>query len=313
MTKFQLFISFIFFGGCSFMNAQQVALTTQYDLISNIQNPAYNGLNRMLKVDAISRVQWANFPGTPRYTAVAFQSPVNKDFAMGANFQTLQVGKFKTASPLNLSTYSCDLAFHQQLQKNLHLAAGLRVGLMSFSMRISQLSANVPTDIAQLGNDYSFQSPLVGGGMMVYGKNYFVGMSMPQFAIVSDRLVENVNLGYNARSFYNINAGYIYELNKDWFAKITSQVRWYEGMLPVTDANLYFGFNDLLTVGYGYRTTKVHAFLTKVRLNDFFNVVYAFESGKVYDNQTPFNSQEFGLSYQLNNNKTKIKVVPRKY
>jgi hypothetical protein len=73
------------------------------------------------------------------------------------------------------------------------------------------------------------------------------------------------------------------------------------------------GFHDMISVGYGYRSTKVHSFLTKVRVNDFFSVVYAFESGKVYDNQTPFNSQEFGLSYQLNNSKSKIKVVPRKF
>jgi type IX secretion system PorP/SprF family membrane protein len=313
MKKYFLHFAFFLFLGWESVNAQQVALTSQYDLVSNIQNPAYNGMNRMLKVDAISRVQWANFPGTPRYTAVAFQSPVNKDFAAGANFQTLQVGKFKTASPLNLSTYSADLAFHQQINKNLHLSAGIRVGLMSFSMRISQLSANIPSDIAQLGNDYSFQSPLVGGGMMAYGKNYFIGVSMPQFAIVSDRLVENVNLGYNARSFYSINGGYVYNLTKDWYAKLSAQTRWYQGMRPVFDANIHMGFQDMISVGYGYRSTKVHSFLTKVRVNDFFSVVYAFESGKVYDNQTPFNSQEFGLSYQLNNSKSKIKVVPRKF
>lgn len=303
----------LIFGGCSILNAQQVALTAQYDLVSNIQNPAYNGMNRLLKVDAISRVQWANFPGTPRYTTVAFQSPVNKDFAMGANFQTLQVGKFKTASPLNLSTYSTDIAFHQQINSKLHLSAGLRVGLMSFSMRISQLTANIPSDIAQLGNDYSFQSPLVGGGIMAYGKNYFVGISMPQFAIVSDRLVENVNLGYNARSFYSVNAGYIYNLSKDWYAKLTTQYRWYAGMRTIVDGNIHVGYQEVLSMGYGYRSTRAHAFLTKVRVNDVFSVVYAYESGKVYDNQTSFNSQEFGLSYQLNNNKSKIKVVPRKF
>ncbi len=113
-------------GDFSSLGAQQVALTTQYDLISSIQNPAYNGLNRNLKIDALSRVQWANFPGTPRYSAVAFQSPLNKDFSLGANFQNLSIGQFKVASPMSMTTMSADIAYHKQLDKNIFAAAGLR-------------------------------------------------------------------------------------------------------------------------------------------------------------------------------------------
>jgi type IX secretion system PorP/SprF family membrane protein len=300
-------------GAFSPLHAQQVALTTQYDLISSIQNPAYNGLNRILKIDALSRVQWANFPGTPRYSAVAFQSPLNKDFSLGANFQNLSIGQFKVASPMSMTSMSADIAYHKQLDKNIYAAAGLRLGVFNSSLRISQLISDAPADAAQTGNDYNFNAPLVGGGVMFYGKQYFIGASLPQFAVVPKQLVDNVNLGYNARSFWSFNAGYVYKFNKKWQVKTTAQARKYTSLPTIWDANIYGIYEGVLTLGYGYRSTGSNAFLASIRANDLIKVVFAYESGTIYDDQTPFNSIEFGISYQIDYNKEKTKVIPRQF
>lgn len=293
--------------------SQQAGLLSNYDLVSSIQNPAYNGLNRRLQLDAVSRVQWANFPGSPTYTGLAFQAPVNKDFAIGANFQNLKVGEFKFASPLSMGSYALDLAYHKQLAKNVFVSAGIRTGVFSFNMRISQLIASEIGDLSQVGNDFSFNSPLVGGGIMLYGKQYFVGMSIPQFALVNDRIINNVNLGYNARSFYLVNAGYVQPIGDYFSLKTTVQTRIYEGLPIVYDVNLYTLYKDLLNMGYGYRNTGSHAVLARLKVNDYFFVVYSYEFGKIYDEQTPFNANEFGLSYQLDFDRQKKKVLPRHY
>ena len=206
-TKYyRLFLILILGMGIDTAAGQQAGLLSNYDLVSSIQNPAYNGLNSRLQVDAVSRVQWANFPGSPTYTGLAFQVPLNKDFALGANFQNLSIGEFKFASHLSMGSYAVDLAYHKQIAKDVFISAGIRTGVFSFNMRISQLVASEVGDLAQVGNDFSFNSPMVGGGIMVYGKRYFIGASMPQFALVNDRIIDNVNLCYNARSFYLINA-----------------------------------------------------------------------------------------------------------
>lgn len=300
-------------GGAHFLSAQQVALTSQYDLISSMQNPAYNGVNRTMRVDALSRVQWNNFPGTPTYTGLAFQTPVNREFALGAQFQSLSVGKFRTASPLNLSTYTADLAYHTRLGKNIFLSTGIRTGMMSFNMRLSQLISEVPTDIAVAGNDYNFNSMVVGGGALLYGKNFYLGASIPQVALVSDRLVDNINLGYNARRFYLINGGYVHAFKRNWAAKLTTQFRNYEGLPWQYDVNIYCLYKDLIQLGYGYRNTQAHSFIAQVKVNDYFCLVYAYEQGFVYDKTTAFNSQEFGLRYDLDFNKQRVKVSPRYY
>lgn len=293
--------------------SQQAGLLSNYDLVSSIQNPAYNGINRRLQLDAVSRIQWANFPGSPTYTGLAFQAPVNKDFAIGANFQSLKVGEFKFASPLNMGSYSLDLTYHKQLAKNVFVSAGIRTGVFSFNMRISQLVASEIGDLAQVGNDYSFNSPMVGGGIMLYGKQYFIGMSMPQFALVNDRIIDNVNLGYNARSFYLVNIGYVQPIGDYFSLKTTVQTRIYEGLPVVYDVNIYALYKDLLNIGYGYRNTGSHALLARLKVNDYFYVLYSYEFGKIYDEQTPFNATEFGLSYQLDFDRQKKKVLPRHY
>jgi type IX secretion system PorP/SprF family membrane protein len=315
MKKF--FIKYLLiFGGVGVhanLQAQQVALTSQYDLISSIQNPAYNGMNKTLRIDALSRTQWNNFPGTPTYTALAFQTPVNREFAIGAQFQSLSVGKFRTASPLNMSSYTGDIAYHTQIAKNTFLSTGIRTGIFSFNMRISQLLSEVPSDLAVSGNDHSFNSMMVGGGIMLYGPKYFLGISMPQYALVSDRLVENVNLGYNARPFYLISGGYVQSLNKEWALKASTQIRNYEGLPWQYDANVYLMYTNDFSLGYGYRSTSAHSFMAQMKVNDYFHLVYMYELGYVYDKQTAFYSQEFGLRYDLDFNKQRVKVSPRYY
>ena len=295
------------------VNAQQASLSTQYDMVSSIQNPAYNGIHQSLRIDAISRVQWASFPGTPRYTCLGVQTPFSKDFAFGANFQSLKVGSFKVASPLNMNVFCGDIAYHKQIAKNVNVGVGLRLGLFSFNMQLSRLIADNPDDIAIGGNDYNINTPVIGGGIIIYGKDYYIGGAMPQYALINDQILNNVNIGYNARSFYLLNGGYIFHVNNVWNIKTTFQTRYYKGLPVQADINLYVINNELFSLGYGYRTLGSHAILSSIKVNDFFKVVYSFETGTVYNRNIPFISNEFGLTYSFGQPQKQTIVVPRFY
>lgn len=301
---------------CALLNqayAQQASLSTQYDMVSSIQNPAYNGIHQALKIDAISRVQWANFPGSPRYTCLAVQAPFSKDFAFGANFQTLKVGSFKVASPLNMNVFAADIAYHKKIAKNINVGVGIRMGLFSFNMQLSRLIADNPDDVAVAGNDYNLNTPVVGGGVIIYGKNYYIGGAMPQFALINDQVLNNVNIGYNARMFYLLNGGYIFHLNNVWNIKTSFQTRYYNGLPVQADANLYLINKELFSLGYGYRSSGSHAVLASIKVNEFFKVLYSFETGTVYNKNIPFVSNEFGLSYSFSQPNKQTIVVPRFY
>lgn len=322
MKNLKNYIDFIFWGigALALMitknsNAQQAPLTAQYDIISSIQNPAYNGINQHLKIDAVTRVQWSNIPGAPVYTAVGVQSPISRDFAVGGNFQSLKIGNFKYASPLSINSFSGDLAYHKQLNKNVNLGVGLRLGLFNFNMQLSRLISSTQNDVALAGNDYNLNAPTVGGGIILYGKNYFLGASMPQYALISTNILENVNLSYNARSFYLINGGYILPVgkSKDNYLKATVQARYYAGLPVQADINIYFLYHTDFSIGYGYRTNGTQAILGNIRVNEFFKILYAYETGSVYDKNVPFTSHEFGLSYFFNQPKHQTRITPRFY
>jgi type IX secretion system PorP/SprF family membrane protein len=311
---FRKYFGYILFAlSAHSLNAQQASLTTQYDVVSGIQNPAYNGMHQSLRIDAISRIQWANFPGTPRYTCLGIQTPLSKDFALGANFQSLKVGSFKVASPLSMNVIAGDIAYHKQVSKNVNVAVGLRLGIFGFNMQLSSLVADNPTDVAIGGNDYNINTPVIGGGVIIYGKNYYIGGAMPQYALLSDQIIDNVNIGYNARSFYLFNAGYVIPLNSKWNFKTTIQTRYYYGLPMQFDYNGYLIDKDLFSIGYGYRSTGSHAILSSIKVNEFFKVLYSYETGTVYNKSIPFVSHEFGLSYSFNQPNKQTKVVPRFY
>ena len=98
--------------GCvmaSKLTAQQEQMYTHYDFNSMAMNPAYTGSKRTLVASALSRVQWANYPGAPKYQSLSIHTPVSqapafRDFAVGLNVQTGKIGKFAVASPFGEKT-----------------------------------------------------------------------------------------------------------------------------------------------------------------------------------------------------------------
>lgn len=310
ISKVIFLCQFIF---CNFLSSQQIALTSQYDQISSVQNPAYNGSNKNLRIDALSRVQWNNFPGTPTYTVLAVQTPINRDFALGAQFQSLSVGDFKYASPLNMSSYTLDFAYHKHVAENINISTGLRTGIFSFNLRLSQLISGAPDDILVAGNDYNFNSLCVGGGALIYGDQYYIGFALPRFSLVADQVVDNVNVGYNARTFFLFNAGYIHRISKKWEIKGTTQFRRYKGIPLQFDLTAFLIYQDRFTLGLGLRNSQSQYVISQIRVNDYFHLVYMFENGSIVNDKTNFYSQEFGLRYDINFNKQRLKVAPRNY
>jgi hypothetical protein len=120
-------------------------------------------------------------------------------------------------------------------------------------------------------------------------------------------------MGYNARPFYLLTGGYVLKIDKHWAVKTTAQLRNYPGLPWQYDANVYAMYNDELSIGYGYRSNQAHSFMAQLKVNDYFYLVYMYERGFVYDNKTAFYSQEFGLRYDVDFNKQRVKVSPRYY
>ncbi len=295
------------------LSAQQMGLANQYDRIAGVLNPAYNGLNRAVQVDALTKSQWANFPGSPKLNVVGTQIPLNRDFAAGINLQTLSVGKFQNAKPLSLFAVGADLAYHKQLAKNVFVSTGIRVGLFSYNAQLSLLNANDPNDGSLVDNNYTIKTPLVGGGIMLYGKQYFVSASMPQYAIMANEQINQYNINYASAPMMIFSTGYLQKLSKDWDAKVTVQGRHFAGLPFHVDANAYFYYKNQIMFGYGRRNNTANVYQLQVRFNEFVWINYGYERGYIYDSQTPFSSHEFGVSYKFYQPSKQMFIEPRNY
>lgn len=309
----RIFVSICLFCTVALLQAQQNTVVSNYDVASGLFNPAYQGLNRYLRIDAVSRIQWANTPGGPRFTGINFQTPVNKDFALGVGLQSIQVGHFKSASPVSVNSMNADLAYHKQLSKSVFLSVGVRLGYFNYAIQLSKLASNTPGDVAVGGNDISINAPLVGGGTMLYGKNFYIGVAMPQFTIAAETQLKNVNLNYLSSPYYLMSFGYVKKFNSNFGVKFTGLVKSYKAVKTQFDVNTYFLYKDNFQLGYGFRNTGTHSILCNLRMNEFFKILYSYEFGNSQIMQIPMNAHEFGLSYLINQPKDRSTIIPRNY
>lgn len=299
------------------MFAQQEQMYTHYDFNSLAMNPAYAGSKRTLVASALNRTQWATYPGAPNYQSLAVHSPVSqapafRDFAVGLNLQTGKIGKFAVASPFAETEFAANIAYHKEIARNLRLAVGLRVGAFNYSAELSKLQLQNPGDVTFNNNDYSITAPMTGFGVYLYSDKYFAAISAPRMVFITERTAPSgVNLDYVSEMHYYAIAGAVFEINDDVKLKPTTQVKFVNGAPMQADLNLHLFYKDFGSIGGFFRTGGDIGFMTMVKLNPSFNVLYSFDSKTSPLNEYVRGSHEIGIQYMISPKENSRVKVPR--
>lgn len=299
------------------MFAQQEQMYTHYDFNSLAMNPAYAGSKRTLVASALNRTQWATYPGAPNYQSLAVHSPVSqapafRDFAVGLNLQTGKIGKFAVASPFAETEFAANIAYHKEIARNLQLAVGLRVGAFNYSAELSKLQLQNPGDVTFNNNDYSITAPMTGFGVYLYSDKYFAAISAPRMVFINERTAPSgVNLDYVSEMHYYAIAGAVFEINDDVKLKPTTQVKFVNGAPMQADLNLHLFYKDFGSIGGFFRTGGDIGFMTMVKLNPSFNVLYSFDSKTSPLNEYVRGSHEIGIQYMISPKENSRVKVPR--
>lgn len=299
------------------MFAQQEQMYTHYDFNSLAMNPAYAGSKRTLVASALNRTQWATYPGAPNYQSLAVHSPVSqapafRDFAVGLNLQTGKIGKFAIASPFAETEFAANIAYHKEIARNLRLAVGLRVGAFNYSAELSKLQLQNPGDVTFNNNDYSITAPMTGFGVYLYSDKYFAAISAPRMVFINERTAPSgVNLDYVSEMHYYAIAGAVFEINDDVKLKPTTQVKFVNGAPMQADLNLHLFYKDFGSIGGFFRTGGDIGFMTMVKLNPSFNVLYSFDSKTSPLNEYVRGSHEIGIQYMISPEENSRVKVPR--
>lgn len=318
LINYNKILGFVVLSCLSFkqLNAQQEQMYTHYDFNSLAMNPAYAGSKRTLVATALNRVQWANYPGAPRYQSFGVHSPVGnskslKDFAVGFNVQTGKIGKFAVASPFSENEFAGNIAYHKQITRDLRLAVGLRLGAYNYNAQLTKLQLQNPNDQVY-SQDYSITAPMTGFGVYLYSDKFFASVSSPRMVFVKQKLTPSgYNLNYISQMHYYATAGIVLDISNDIKLKPTTQIKFINGVPMQADFNLHAFYKNLGSIGGFYRTGGDLGFMVNLQLNSSFNLLYSFDSKTSPLNSYVKGSNEFGLIYMIPYKQNSSVKVPR--
>ncbi|KAA3642527.1 MAG: type IX secretion system membrane protein PorP/SprF [Bacteroidetes bacterium] len=175
-------IAFLLFLIVSVSSIAQDMQFSQFYAAPLYVNPGFTGSTIEHRLTMNYRHQWPNIPGAFEAYHASYEynaSEINSGFGLIMNRE--DVGSFGLKTNLAALSY----AYRFQLQRKLYLMPGLKLGYAIRSIDYSRLTFNdqlesnnsVTLDEKAFGNE-SVAYPDVSSGILLYGENYWFGVSL---------------------------------------------------------------------------------------------------------------------------------------
>lgn len=246
--------------------AQQDPIYSQYINNGTVINPAYPSVDESASLTLVGRNQWVGVDGAPKSASFTFYTP----------FKTTNTSVGFTAMNEKITVVSrTGLNFHVSqrinLNENLRLALGLKVGMSQFRENNSQLTTTDPI----FAENASYFKSEVGFGFMLFTDRFFVGLSSPTFQ--SFDVGNKVNkIVYNTH--YYLQAGYLFDAGENVKVKPNILLRRVKGAPMGIDFNTSVLIKDLVWVGASYRSEKTITGMVQVQLTNKFKLGYSYDT-----------------------------------
>ena len=255
------------------VSAQQDPMVSQYMFNGLYLNPAYAGSHDYWSSTLSYRNQWVGMDGAPE-TAIAAVDGRIADKNMGLGLILLHDKIGVTRQNTAIINYSYQIKTGAKSK----LALGINAGVSQFSAKLTDLTVWDPDKVFQ--NDLTSQLlPRFGVGVYHYGKNHYVGLSIPTlFAYQKDM---NFNFDLSRSSFlrrhYLLTAGYVFETSKDIKIKPSILMKYVQNAPLQADFNLSTVYKDMYWIGVSYRTNDALAIILEYQTNSYFRIGYAYD------------------------------------
>jgi len=172
MKKIFSIIALVLFPVVAF--PQQLPLTSQYNYDLYQVNPAAAGSMDYMPIALTIRKMWVGVPGSPSIQALSGHMKVADRMGVGTKLFNFMQG------PLRNTGMEATYAYHIPLgEGDTKLSFGLSISLYQYYLNKQDLTMEDPSDPALLGG-YKKVVPDANFGTLLYGKNYFVGLSIAQ-------------------------------------------------------------------------------------------------------------------------------------
>jgi len=273
-----LWIGIIFPAG---VWAQQAPHYTNFMYNMNVVNPAYTGIKNGLAGGILYRTQWVGADLHPATLSMNLHSRIGERSGLGLSGYMDKYGPAQQQDVMLGYSYTLPLG-------SVNLALGLDVGLARDFVDFGLLTAIDPDDDL-LRENPDVMSVIYGVGVMLYGENFYVSLSAPNF---NQSPFDKANSAYTqGRTVHYFGAaGYVWAINESF--KLKPHVMVYKAnRTPLsTMLNLNLFMYDKVELGVSYRLKDAVSGLINFKLTENVRIGYAYDrtlsSMKLYSPNT---------------------------
>ncbi len=273
--------------------SQQLPITSQYNYDLYQINPAAAGSMDYMPIALTVRKLWVGVPGSPSIQALSGHMKVADRMGVGAKLFNFMQG------PLRHTGMEATYAYHIPLGGgDTKLAFGLTASLYQYYLNKQDLTMEDPSDPALLGG-YKKVVPDANFGTLLYGKNYFVGLSIAQL------FQGKINLGTEGIAeqkrvrHYFFNGGYNFMINDNFMLQPSVLLKFIEAGIFQADINARLTYMNMINFGLSYRINDALGIQIGYQ-NDNFLFGYAYDIALSDIRTQTSGSHEIIFMYKLN-------------
>ena len=253
------------------INAQQYPLHTQ-SLFNNFGiNPAFAGSEDCIDFRAGYRLQWYGFEGSPNTAFINGHGKIKPKLLNGRDWFMGVGGRIVSDEAGPFSTLRMELAWsiHVKLGKNVYGSFGIFAGVTQ-----SRFSLDGFDDPVVNGSQASILVPTLTPGILIYGRNFFIGFSMQD---VIQKNIPNVGLETNISTHYILKASENFKISRrsDLLPSLT--LRMVKGAPVGYDINVMYVLDKKYQIGVAYRNQTAVAGIIKIAIFGSFTVGYSYD------------------------------------
>lgn len=252
------------------VHAQKEPQYTQYMYNIGSFNPAYVGTVETAELATLYRAQWIDIPGAPRTIRFGANLPFsNETMGLGVNIVSDQLG------PVSQTYADLSYSYQVKVTDNTKLSFGMDLGGSFLNVDFSKgtfENPGEPLNLERINNFY----PTVGAGLFMYGNQWYLGASIPNFlteGVYNDEVASVVE----DRIQFNFIGGYVFNLSDGLKFKPAFMVNSLSGAPLNINASANFLISDVVTAGVSYRVENAFSGLAGFQISNSTFVGYSYD------------------------------------
>lgn len=275
MKKLLVITSLVLLFANQHATAQQDPQYTQYMYNMSVINPAYAGLKENLNAGLLYRDQWSGLNGAPKTFTFFAHSPIGEKTGLGLSAIANETG------PVKETNVYADFSYRLDLGESTKLAFGVKAGATFHNIGLIDVGNN-----SQDLNDAAFSQNSnetfanFGAGFLLYGDNWYLGASIPNFLNSSYlEVTENNNMIELGNEIEHVfaTAGYVFQLSANTKFKPSALFKMAFDTPVSFDINANFLLYDRLELGATYRLEDAISGIVSFRANKWVQLGFAYD------------------------------------